>query len=178
MIHLVERVEPYWQSVRTRLLGQHIIQICSDLTRLECRVKPLRDSNQTLLSVCEEYFSDSVSEVVGLSRDIVDEATQIRARYQFKTADAIHLAAALYAQCDVLLTNDHRLGRFSEITVEVVSTAAHLPPGRSDNPSRYSARVSTRCSRRGAVCPSFHAPRRLRLSTIVGRQYSFICSVT
>lgn len=123
MIYLVERVEPYWQSVRTRLLGPHIIQICSDLTRLECRVKPLRDSNQTLLSVYEEYFSDSVSEVVGLSRDIIDEATRIRAQYQFKTADAIHLAAALHAQCDVFLTNDHRLGRFSDITVEVVNAA-------------------------------------------------------
>jgi predicted nucleic acid-binding protein len=46
--------------------------------------------------------------------------TYIRAHYGFKTPDAIHLAAAVVAGCEVFLTNDHRLDRFSDLTVEIV----------------------------------------------------------
>lgn len=50
----------------------------------------------------------------------MDHATDIRAHYGFKTPDAIHLAAAVVSGCDVFLTNDHRLDRFSDLAVEVV----------------------------------------------------------
>jgi predicted nucleic acid-binding protein len=61
-----------------------------------------------------------VAEVVTLSREVMDRATAIRAQYGLKTPDAIHLAAAVAAGCDVFLTNDHRLDRFPGITIEVV----------------------------------------------------------
>jgi predicted nucleic acid-binding protein len=50
----------------------------------------------------------------------MDRATAIRAQYGFKTPDAIPLAAAVISGCDVFLTNDHRLDRCPDITIEIV----------------------------------------------------------
>ena len=44
----------------------------------------------------------------------------IRGRYRFKTPDSIHLAAAVESGCQLFLTNDVRLNRFTDLTVEVL----------------------------------------------------------
>jgi len=106
--------------VDARLAPHGVIRVASELTRLECRVKPIQDGNTALLKDYDEYFANNVSEIVLLSRDVMDRATEIRAQYRFKTPDAIHLAAAVIANCDVFLTNDHQLDRFTELAVEVV----------------------------------------------------------
>jgi predicted nucleic acid-binding protein len=80
----------------------------------------LRDGNTHLLKDFDDYFADAVSDIVPLSREVIDRATEIRAQYGFKTPDAIHLAAAVVSGCDVFLTNDHRLDRFTEIVIEIV----------------------------------------------------------
>lgn len=36
------------------------------------------------------------------------------------TSNSLHLAAAVIANCDVFLTNDYRLSRFTGITSEIV----------------------------------------------------------
>lgn len=40
----VENVSPYVSYLTQRLAPEDIVQVCSELSRLECRVKPLRDS--------------------------------------------------------------------------------------------------------------------------------------
>jgi len=47
----------------------------------------------------------------------------MRLYYEFKTPDAIHLAAACVSKCDVFFTNDQRLDRFEEISVEVIQAS-------------------------------------------------------
>ena len=72
-----------------------------------------------------------MDEIVPLTRDVIDAATLIRARYGFATPDAIHLGAAVASGCDVFLTNDNRLARFGEMSVEVVEgqpVRIDLPP--------------------------------------------------
>lgn len=92
----------------------------SDLTRLECRVKPLHDKDPDLLKDYDGFFAGSLTQIIPLSSEIMDRATEIRATYGFKIPDAIHLAAALVAGCDVFLTNDQRLNRFHEIAIEII----------------------------------------------------------
>ncbi|MDA1049051.1 MAG: type II toxin-antitoxin system VapC family toxin [Planctomycetota bacterium] len=121
VIYTVERMEPYAAIVDARLAAIGIVRVASDLTRLECRVKPIQLGNTAVLRDFDEYFAENVSEIVPLTRAVMDRATEIRAQFGFKTPDAIHLAAATAANCDVFLTNDHRLDRFTEITVEVIS---------------------------------------------------------
>lgn len=120
VIYTVQSVAPYAAKVDARLAAPGVIRVASELTRLECRVMPIRQSDARLLKNFDAYFTGAVAELVDLSRDVMDRATAVRAQYGFKTPDAIHLAAAVVARCDVFLTNDHRLDRFAGITIEVV----------------------------------------------------------
>jgi len=119
VIYTVEKMEPFAAIVDARLAAIGVIRVASDLTRLECRVKPIQVGNAALLRDFDEYIADNISEIVPLTRTVLDRATEIRAQYRFNTPDAIHLAAAVVAKCDVFLTNDHRLDRFTELAVEI-----------------------------------------------------------
>jgi predicted nucleic acid-binding protein len=120
LIYLIEGIAPYAFALEERLADPGTVQVCSDLTRLECRVKPMRDGQDALLAAFDWYFEEIVVEIVSLSRPLVDRATELRARFGFGTPDAIHLAAAIIAECDVFLTNDDELGRCTEIAVELL----------------------------------------------------------
>ena len=120
IIYLVEQAQPYATAVRGKLSAQGLTLITSELTRLECRVKPLRNSDAALLQDFNDYFANSLAEIIPLTRDVIDRVTEIRAQFNFKTPDSIHLAAAVISNSDVFLTNDHRLNRFTGIAIEVI----------------------------------------------------------
>ena len=120
IIYLVEGVAPLVSALEARLVVPATVQVCSELARLECRVKPIRDEERSLLDAFDRYFADVVTEIVPLSRSVIDQATLLRAKYGFKTPDAIHLAAAITSGCDLFLTNDRHLCRCQEIAVEAV----------------------------------------------------------
>lgn len=121
IIYLVENTPPYISRLVQHLSSNEVVQVCSELSRLECRVKPVRDNELALLIAFDTYFAEIVSEIVPLSRAVMELATDIRARYQFKTPDAIHLACAIVARCDIFLTNDAQLTRCNEIEVILLS---------------------------------------------------------
>jgi len=120
VIYTVEQVTPYAELADARLSPSDVLAVTSDLTRLECRVKPLREDNAALLKDFDDFFDGAIESMVPLSREVIDLATQVRARYGFKAPDSLHLGAALWSECEVFLTNDHRLDRFSEIAIEVL----------------------------------------------------------
>jgi predicted nucleic acid-binding protein len=120
IIYLVEQVQPYATAVRGKLSAQGLTIITCELTRLECRVKPLRNGDAALLQDFDDYFANSIAEIIQLSRDVIDRATEIRAQFNFKTPDSIHLAAAIISNSNVFLTNDHRLNKFTGIIIEVI----------------------------------------------------------
>jgi predicted nucleic acid-binding protein len=93
----------------------------SDLTRLECRVRPLRLGDLVRLGEYDSFFARTDVQVVSLTGAVFDFATEISARHGFKSLDSIHLAAATLAGCDVFLTNDARLTRCPGITVEIIT---------------------------------------------------------
>ena len=121
VVYAVERVAEFAATVDLQLSVPDVICVASDLTRLECRVKPLCDRDAELLRDYDEFFDDAVAEIVGLTRAVLDLATEIRARQAFKTPDAIHLAAAVSSGCDLFLTNDQRLARFAGIVIHCVA---------------------------------------------------------
>lgn len=120
VIYTVEQVDGFAAAVDERLEKPEVVLIASDLTRLECRVKPLREGNDGLLEDFDDFFAGAVAEIIALSRPIIDRATEIRAQHGFRTPDAIHIAAAIESSCEVFLTNDYRLNRFPDIEMEVV----------------------------------------------------------
>ena len=120
VIYTVENVPIYAQAVDNFLAGPEIEILVSDLTRMECRIKPIREGNVQLLKDFDDYFKEIISVIIPLTGEVIDLATEIRARHEFKTPDAIHLAAACTSKCDVFFSNDHRLDRFEGIHVEVI----------------------------------------------------------
>lgn len=117
-IYYVEQRSPWYASIDARLSAGPVQIVVSDLTRLECRVKPIATGNAVLLAEFDKAFA--AAEITPLTSAVLDRATEIRATYKFKTPDAIHLASAVEAGCTVFLTNDHRLAAFKGITIEVV----------------------------------------------------------
>ena len=92
----------------------------SDLSRLECRIKPVRTGDAASLTQFDAFFARPDVQRVPLSTAVYDRATLLRATYNFKLGDSLHLAAAIEAGCDLLLTNDHRLSKCTEIRIEVL----------------------------------------------------------
>ncbi len=93
----------------------------SDLTRLECRVKPIQLADGLRLAIFDGFFALSDVRRVPLTTAVFDRATGLRAQFAFKTADALHLAAAIEAGCGLFLTADTKLARCTAIPVEVLS---------------------------------------------------------
>jgi predicted nucleic acid-binding protein len=120
IIYLIEQSQPFATVIRSKLAAQGVVPITSELARLECRVKPMRDGNQALLQDFDDYFANTIAEIFPLTREVVDLATEIRAQYNFKTPDALHLAAAVISNCDVFMTNDQRLNRYTGIIIETI----------------------------------------------------------
>jgi len=46
---------------------------------------------------------------------MADMAARMRAKYQLKTPDAIHVASALGSQCDTMIGNDQNFKKVKEI---------------------------------------------------------------
>jgi len=101
-----------------RTAGDRVV--ISDLTRLECRVKPLRMGDAAALAEFGAFFARPDVEFVSLPSAVYDRATVLRATHNFKLGDALHLAAAIEGGCDRFLTNDTRLNRCTDIPVEVL----------------------------------------------------------
>ncbi|MEP7289047.1 MAG: PIN domain-containing protein [Chloroflexota bacterium] len=52
-----------------------------------------------------------------VSQTIAESAARLRASYNLRTPDALHIATALDAACDAFLTNDNGLKRVTEIRI-------------------------------------------------------------
>ena len=92
----------------------------SDLTWLECRVRPIRMNDVMALADMEAFLGASDVTRVPMPLAVYDRACRIRAIHNFKLADALHLAAAIEGGCGLVITNDYRLGTFRDITVEIL----------------------------------------------------------
>lgn len=108
-----------------QLLKRHLThrRVCSsDLARLETRVLPMRAQNFAVLKQYDRFFAACVT--VPLSRPVFDRATILRASSNLKTPDALHLAAAIQAQCSELWTSDKQLKNAACSMLTVLDWAA------------------------------------------------------
>lgn len=121
LIYAVEEVSPWAALVQARIGVAGVQVVTSDLAVLECRVRPLRLGQQDVIQNFDRFFEEGLTELIPLSQAVMLKAAELRATHAWlRTPDAIHLAAALASGCDVFLTNDQRLGRCTEIPVEVL----------------------------------------------------------
>ncbi len=120
VIYLVENVAPWEKSVEAFLNQPDAVPQVSVLTRMECRVQPLRGGNAELLADYDAFFGSLDGGLLDMNAAVFEKATELRARLNLRTPDALHLAAAISSACDVFLTNDRALARCTEIRVQVL----------------------------------------------------------
>ena len=123
LIYYLDGIGPFQARAANRLTtlraaGDQVA--VSDLTRLECRVKPLQLGDTLRLSKFDGFFSLPDVGIVPITTAVYDRATVIRATHGIKTLDAIHQGAAVEGGCTVLLANDTRLRSFHDLTIEVL----------------------------------------------------------
>jgi uncharacterized protein len=122
-IYAVEGAPAFQARARARLVTIRAAgdqPAVSDLTWLECRVKPIRLGNAILLADIEAFLTASDVVRVPMPTKVYERACQVRAVHNHKLADSLHLAAAVESGCGLFLTNDHRLSGFPDIPVEVL----------------------------------------------------------
>lgn len=94
--------------------------ITSRLTRLECRVKPLREQNAALMRQYDHLLGASTLRLCELTPEVIERATELRAHHRFTTPDAIHLATAIELGASSFLTGDDDLTRCPDLPVQLV----------------------------------------------------------
>ena len=123
LIYLLDAIGPWNVRAAARIAEMRLAgdtTALSDLTRLECRVQPLRLAATKTLADMDAFFRRSDVHFAPITTAVFDRATAIRAAFNFKLGDSLHLAAAVEGSCDRFLTNDNRLSRFTDIAVEVL----------------------------------------------------------
>jgi uncharacterized protein len=123
VVYLVERT-PHLGTVAAKrvqdFIGQGQRLVVSDLVRMECRVRPLRLNDAITLAAFNGYFDSEDVDVAPITAAVCDRAAIIRARYNLRPMDSLHLAAAVENGCERFLTHEVRLRSFSDIGVEVL----------------------------------------------------------
>lgn len=95
--------------------------VASQLARAECLVKPERAGSPVLRERFEDFFSESGIILVDVTNEILAKAVDLRAHKRLKMPDAIHVATALFAGCDLIVTTDsdiHERGPFGRLHAE------------------------------------------------------------
>lgn len=129
LIYFIEKNVSYIDVVKPVIAlidSQQARGMTSTITLLEVLVLPLREGNKKLAGQYKTILlSSSDLETCEITNAISERAAVIRAKYGFKTPDAIQLATAIVRKADYFLTNDAALKRVKEIKVIVLQD--HLP---------------------------------------------------
>ena len=122
VIYLIQGPEGLSRTILKALRspeGGPPISLISDLTRLECRVLPLRQGNHELLQQFDDFFASADLTKLPITTETFDLATELRAVHGVKTSDALHLAAAILGECQEFWTNDLRLTASAQNRIKV-----------------------------------------------------------
>ncbi len=115
VIDLVEAKPEQQNKLKILITGKQVFG--SELVRLESRLQALRDQREDLLRIYDSYFERC--KMVPFDRTLFDLASRLRIEHRIKTPDALHLAAALIAECEQFWTNDNHLAKAAGDKLEV-----------------------------------------------------------
>jgi predicted nucleic acid-binding protein len=93
----------------------------SQLSILECRVKPIRERNEQLLKNYQIFFSADDFMLIPMDLAIINDATSLRASYNLSTPDALQAATALSISEELLfITGDTAFKKVPNLQVVII----------------------------------------------------------
>lgn len=93
----------------------------SVITLAEVLIQPLRMGDKSLEQEYREILVNSGGyRLIPITVRVAESAADLRARYNLRIPDALHVASALRTGCDAFLTNDIGIKRVTELTVLVL----------------------------------------------------------
>jgi predicted nucleic acid-binding protein len=103
-------------------LARGLNQAGSSLLALgELLVQPLSLGNLNVADKYRLYFSPRENwQVWEVTRNVVERAASLRAKYRLKLIDALHLATAIENQAQYFLTNDEGFRKVTEIKILIL----------------------------------------------------------
>ncbi len=123
-IYFFEQHPDYFPALETlfaQLYKTDAQAITSIITYIELTTHPARQGKNQLVRKYRDYLSNSENiSLFPLDMDIADHVVELRAKYHFKTPDAIQLGTAVACGADYIITNDKVWQRFEGIKVVLV----------------------------------------------------------
>lgn len=124
LIYFVERHSEYFDRmlfIMRYVDSGPISGVASTLALTETLVVPIRNNDTLLAKRYEAVLSKSRGfRLEPITAAIARQAAELRAHYNLKTPDALHLATAIDVGCEAFLTNDFSLKRITETRVLVL----------------------------------------------------------
>jgi uncharacterized protein len=112
LIYLAEH-HPRWTrpvTAAVRRAGDSDFAI-SPLVKCECLAAPLKRGDPILERAYQDMFERFIT--LTMPEAVYLQAAELRARFDLRTPDALHLACAQHHGCDGLWTNDGRMEQAS-----------------------------------------------------------------
>ena len=95
--------------------------ITSVITLAETLTKPLKTGDKTVEQAYRMLLQQTRNiTLIPITTQIAERTADLRSRYNLRTPDALHLAAALDSGCDAFMTNDFALQRVKELPIFVL----------------------------------------------------------
>jgi predicted nucleic acid-binding protein len=124
LIYYVEENPTYvakMDAIIEAIEDKPIEAVSSVITLTEVLTRPLRLGNARLEREYRDILLHSGGfRLLTITARIAESAAALRARYNLRTPDALHIAAAIDVRCDAFLTNDTGIKRVTEIAMLVL----------------------------------------------------------
>ncbi len=124
LIYFVEQHPTYYAHmlfIMNQIASGQIEGFASTIALSEVLVQPLRTGNNILAKQYEVVLSNSHDfHLEPVTSRIARKAAELRAHYNLRTPDSLHIATALDVGCDAFVTNDKGVKRITEIKVLIL----------------------------------------------------------
>lgn len=126
IIYWVEMKNPYYGQFANKIheLREHYGTLsfaASQLSLLECNVKPTREKNEDILNRYKKFFNARDLLLIPVSLEVIEQATWLRANYNLPTPDALQASSALsIAEETLFLTGDKIFKKVPRLEVNLI----------------------------------------------------------
>lgn len=112
-IYYLEK-NPYYFDIARKFFDkcreEEIDMVTSAVTVEEYCVYPYRTQQLEYIENFEEFLNNLNIDIINIDSSIAKQASRIRAQFKdFKSLDALQIAAGIVSGCDLFLTNDKQL---------------------------------------------------------------------